>query len=32
MATPAVEFSREGYNNKKVFGLKSTYPKEIIRF
>ena len=30
MAIPVVEFSREGYKIRKVFGKKSTYPKEII--
>ena len=32
MAIPVVEFSREGHKIKKVFGLKSTYAKEIIEF
>jgi hypothetical protein len=31
MAIPALEFSREGYKIRKVFG-KSTYPIEIIEF
>jgi hypothetical protein len=32
MAIPDVEFSREGYKVRLVFGKKSTYTKEIIEF
>ena len=32
MAIPVVEFSKEGYKIRKVFGYRSTFPKEIIEF
>ena len=32
MAIPAMEFSRGVYKVIKVFGLKSTIPKEIVEF
>ena len=32
MAITVMEFSREGYRIRKVFGKKSKYTKEIIKF
>jgi hypothetical protein len=32
MALPVMEFQDQGYKIRKVFALKSTYPKEIIEF
>ena len=32
MALPVMEFHDQGYKIRKIFALKSTYPKEIIEF
>ena len=32
MALPVMEFQVQGYNIRKIFAQKSTYPKEIIEF
>jgi hypothetical protein len=32
MALPVMEFQDQGYKVRKIFALKSTYPKEIIEF
>ena len=32
MALPVMEFQVQGYKIRKIFALKSTYPKEIIEF
>ena len=30
MAIPVVEFSRDRYKIRKIFGKKSTYPKKVV--
>ena len=32
MALPVMEFQDQGFQVRKIFALKSTYPKEIIEF
>ena len=32
MALPVMEFHDQEYKIRKIFALKSTYPKEIIEF
>jgi hypothetical protein len=32
MSLPVMEFKDQGYKNRKIFELKSTYPIEVIEF